>query len=443
MKKTIIVSILSVILAAAIVFNFLLYKKLTDSRKTVQEYREEIRTLESKVEGKQKTLEKLEEKAAENRSLESKLHTVEDQVRTLKTRVAELLDQKDKQQKKYEATIKELKASLASREERVSSLQKDLQESEEARKNLETTIEGQKRSIGELEDRIADLQAQNKSLEKELAQYRQKESTYTQRIQELSNKLERQQEREQKEEAALMSNIQELKESEQSLEDKIEAREDSISKLEKQVQHTKQEKQIIKEELKENKDLLKGLQERIARVRQERESMQKELEQLRSTFKTLVADLKEKVEQKGVTIEKLRGELSVTLVDKVLFDSGEATIRPEGREVLQSLADVLMKEEQKSIRVVGHTDNVPIGPQLKDKFPTNWELSVARATRVVRVLDRFLDPDRMEAVGCSFYDPVASNDTEEGRAKNRRVEIMIAPRLIDYQAQKADTEPGS
>ena len=81
--------------------------------------------------------------------------------------------------------------------------------------------------------------------------------------------------------------------------------------------------------------------------------------------------------------------------------------------------------------VVGHTDNVPITSEYRSKFPTNWELSAARAAQVVRYFQRVngLDPKNMEAVGRSFYDPVADNDSKEGRAQNRRVNIIIAPRL--------------
>ena len=87
------------------------------------------------------------------------------------------------------------------------------------------------------------------------------------------------------------------------------------------------------------------------------------------------------------------------------------------------------------ITVIGHTDNKPIHPDYQFKFPSNWELSSARASAVVRYFQETigLDPESLEAVGRAFYDPIAPNDTEEGRAQNRRVEIIIAPKIQEDQ----------
>ena len=123
-------------------------------------------------------------------------------------------------------------------------------------------------------------------------------------------------------------------------------------------------------------------------------------------------------------------KLTVNLMDKLLFDSGRADIKKEGREVLDKIAkNLLNKYPERAIRVEGHTDNVPIGGELKNRFPTNWELSNARATSAVRYLQDHggVDAKRLTAVGYSQYHPIASNDTPEGRAKNRRIEIILAP----------------
>ncbi|MFP3927277.1 MAG: OmpA family protein, partial [Desulfobacteraceae bacterium] len=257
----------------------------------------------------------------------------------------------------------------------------------------------------------------------------ERESAHGEKIRNLERSLERVQETKQEKETSLVSRIEKLTEGEEELRGRIQAQEETVSSMERRVESAARGKEALEEELAEKKQVLQDLQEHLSSVRREKEELQRSLADVRSRFKALVADLEEQVRQKGVTIEKLRGELTVTVVDKILFDSGRAELRHEGREVLQRLADVLKEAKQRSIRVVGHTDNVPIGPFLRHKFPTNWELSAARAASVVRFLDRYLDPDRMEAVGCSFYDAVTSNETPEGRAKNRRVEIMIAPRL--------------
>ena len=96
--------------------------------------------------------------------------------------------------------------------------------------------------------------------------------------------------------------------------------------------------------------------------------------------------------------------------------------------MLDRVAEILRKITDRQIKVEGHTDNVPIGPAIIDRFPTNWELSTARATTVVRHLqERGLDSKLLSAEGYSEYRPVASNETEEGRAKNRRIEIVLIP----------------
>lgn len=141
--------------------------------------------------------------------------------------------------------------------------------------------------------------------------------------------------------------------------------------------------------------------------------------------------LQQEIQNKTVEIENLRGKLSVRVLDKILFDSGSAEILPDGKQVLEKLAGAV-KDSDEMIRVEGHTDDVPIGPALKSKYFSNWELSAARASSVVRYFQHAqgIAPERLEAVGLSMYRPVASNDTPEGRQRNRRVEVVLtaAPR---------------
>ncbi len=157
---------------------------------------------------------------------------------------------------------------------------------------------------------------------------------------------------------------------------------------------------------------------------------QEEIDRVKATYDTLMADMKAEIEQGQVTITKLADRLSVSMVDRILFPSGEADITPAGLKVLQRVGNVLKNAEKKVIRVEGHTDNVPIS-KLADRFPTNWELSMARAANVVRFLQETvaIDPARLEAVGLSEYHPVAGNATVKGRSQNRRIEIALLPDL--------------
>ncbi|MBC8229206.1 OmpA family protein [bacterium] len=117
-------------------------------------------------------------------------------------------------------------------------------------------------------------------------------------------------------------------------------------------------------------------------------------------------------------------------MDKILFDSGKAVIKSDGKRVLDKISSLLLnKYPDRQIRVEGHTDNVPISGVLQNRFPTNWELSTARATAAVRYLQEKngVDSTRLASVGFGQYHPIDTNDTPEGKARNRRIEIVLLP----------------
>lgn len=174
------------------------------------------------------------------------------------------------------------------------------------------------------------------------------------------------------------------------------------------------------------------LQRASGELKDQIEAQEKELAALRSTQDELVAGLKKEIADKQVQVERVRDQLRVEMVDEILFDSGEAVIKPAGLEVLQRLGAVLGKTRGRRIEVQGHTDNVRIAGQLAKRFPTNWELSAARATNVARFLqdEAKIDPALLSATGFSEYRPRAPNDTEEGRRKNRRIEILLGPVMV-------------
>ena len=175
------------------------------------------------------------------------------------------------------------------------------------------------------------------------------------------------------------------------------------------------------------------LEEALSALRKEIRTVADEkakVEQEKVSLTELTASLQKEMEAKEIEITELKGRLTVNLMDKVLFDSGEAQIKKAGREVLNKIAkNLLNKYPDRAILVEGHTDNVPIGKELQAKFATNWELSNARATSAVRYLQEYgnVVPERLSAVGYSEYHPIETNDTEEGRARNRRIEIILLP----------------
>jgi chemotaxis protein MotB len=170
----------------------------------------------------------------------------------------------------------------------------------------------------------------------------------------------------------------------------------------------------------------------VLQLKGQAEQLQKEKEQaiagMKDTYESLVKELKQEIKEGEIQITQLKDRLTVNMVEKILFDSGSAVIKKNGKKVLDRVADILKGVSGHQIKVEGHTDNVPIGPTIIDKFPTNWELATARATTVVRYLqERGVDPKLLSAEGYAEYRPVDSNDREEGRAKNRRIEIVLVP----------------
>jgi len=164
-------------------------------------------------------------------------------------------------------------------------------------------------------------------------------------------------------------------------------------------------------------------------VERERLARQARLAEMKNTYDELVDKLENEIERGEITISELQGKLTVNMVERILFDSGKADIREKGLEVLSRVGRILAESTDRDIRVEGHTDNVPISPRLQEKFPTNWELSTARATNVVHFLQKTsnIAPERLVSCGYGPYRPVASNDTAEGRAQNRRIQIVLAP----------------
>ena len=156
-------------------------------------------------------------------------------------------------------------------------------------------------------------------------------------------------------------------------------------------------------------------------------ALEKEKDAALKSRQSLEEEMRAALESKDVTISQLQGKLTVNILDRILFDSGEAELKSDGKDVLRKVAAILAQHPALQIHVIGHTDNVPIRPSAQKRFPSNWELSTARATAAVRFLTEQagVDPRRLGAVGYGEFRPVAENTTEEGRARNRRIAITI------------------
>ncbi len=177
----------------------------------------------------------------------------------------------------------------------------------------------------------------------------------------------------------------------------------------------------------------------ITTLEDEKARLAREKETIARSQQSLETEMRQALESKDVTISELQGKLTVDILDRVLFDSGEATLKPEGEQVLRRVAQVLAQYPNRQIHVIGHTDNVPIRADARGKYPSNWELSTARATAAVRFLSEQagVDPRRLGAVGYGEFHPVADNSTAEGRAKNRRIALVV----LSEELVGVDTAP--
>ena len=171
------------------------------------------------------------------------------------------------------------------------------------------------------------------------------------------------------------------------------------------------------------------LQEQITALKTQVGDLEREKEQTAQMAKSLETEMTTALQSKDVTISNLKGRLTVNILDRILFDSGEAVVKPDGEAVLRKIAALLAAHPQLKIHVIGHTDNVPIRANARSRFASNWELSTARALAAVRFLTERagVDPRRLGAVGYGEFRPIADNSTPEGRAKNRRIAITILP----------------
>ena len=162
---------------------------------------------------------------------------------------------------------------------------------------------------------------------------------------------------------------------------------------------------------------------------------------LRATHDQLVGELQQEIAGRQVEVERIRDKLRVDMVDEVLFDSGVAEIKPEGAAVLRKIGTVLARAHDRGIEVQGHTDNVPIRGALTRRYATNWELSAARATNVARFLQdqAGVDPSALSPSAYAEFRPRATNESDEGRRKNRRIEILLVPR--EPEVQPASAQP--
>ncbi len=216
---------------------------------------------------------------------------------------------------------------------------------------------------------------------------------------------------------------------------------------------------VAKQEIHSEKAQISELEKRAEQLEAEKEELQTqkselaksiqakdgELSEVKGTYQSFQDKMKDEIARGEINLEETGGKLRVGLVDKILFDPGEAEISKRGEEVLSRVAEALVAIPDKQIQVSGHTDRMPINSKLVDRYPTNWELSAARAIHVVRFLAEKANvpANRLVASGYGEFHPVASNKTPAGRARNRRIEILLTPMLAPVAKAKLEAATAS
>lgn len=209
---------------------------------------------------------------------------------------------------------------------------------------------------------------------------------------------------------------QELSAENQRLQDKIAELEEEIRQLNTQIDQLAKEAGVTKAELEE--------------LRKEKAKREKEL----AVYKNLFAELKALVDAGTIKVVFRKGRLVVELASSILFESAKASLSDEGREALTKLAKALASVKDRDFLVAGHTDDRPMRSA---RYKSNWELSTARAVEVVNhLIDQGMPPQHIGAAGFGEFDPVGDNKTEQGRAQNRRIEIILMPNLGDIPGMK-------
>ncbi len=289
-----------------------------------------------------------------------------------------------------------------------------------------------KKIYTELEDKYANLKKENRSLSDEndaLNKETTKLSNDLDKLQKAYNDAVLERDKLTSELAATKSNLDNLKASYEALEKNSSAAiaENSKKNRELLAQLEAKEQALAAESDRLNK-LQKELESRSQRVA-ELENVIASKDAAMTKLKNAISKALTNFEGKGLTVEQRNGKVYVSMENKLLFKSGSWTVGSEGRKAVEQLGDVLAENPDIAILIEGHTDNVPYKGNAQ--LSGNWDLSTKRATSIVKILkeNASINAENLTAAGRGEFAPIASNDTADGKAKNRRIEIILTPKL--------------
>ncbi len=326
--------------------------------------------------------------------LQNSLDTAKEQTAAAEKRIGELETRLGDMQETGRAAAS-LEQELEFTRKRSTDLLADLEDCKKTLESLGGKGEGHKDAVQRLQEDIADLQARNKELRTRLRQYG--DTSFDEPSSSTASAA-----------TAQGADCEKLAQELQAL--RAQGKNGDAQKI---------------------ASLTLNLDQCLARA-EELEGKHKEEREMTETYETMIHDLKKEVHEKEVVIERFKDRLKINILGSILFQFSSTHITPQGRQILKKIIPSLQKVKDRQIYIMGHTDNIDIAADCKHLFPSNWEFSAARATSVVRFLidNSEIDPALLAAVGVSFYQPQESNDTSQGRARNRRVEIVVGAPLF-------------
>lgn len=284
----------------------------------------------------------------------------------------------------------------------------------------------------DLQGRYNDLEQENQQLSADLEEVRDLKARNEQDLENLQLEYEKAV----RERSDLQEEYKATKASYEKLKDSYDALEKNSSSA--LAENSQRNRQLLAE-LEAKEKALAEERERLERLERDLAARSKRVDELESVIaakdakmnalKNSLSEALTSFEGRGLTVEQRDGKVYVSMENKLLFSSGSWAVGPEGKRAVAQLGEVLGNNPDIAVLIEGHTDNVPYGGtgQLKD----NWDLSTKRATSIVQILreNSNIDPQNLTAAGRGEHSPIASNETAEGRAKNRRIEVILTPKL--------------
>ena len=289
-----------------------------------------------------------------------------------------------------------------------------------------------KKDFVDLENKYRNLESENGLLSKKLDQCEADNLDLSARLKDRESQIK-----------SLESELEDLKIEYETKTKQLKTLEESYAALEKN------SSQLLADNLNQNRQLLSEIEEKEDVLAQERLSLEKlkrdleertsrieQLENIIASNEAKLNALKNKLsealvdfEGRGLSVEQRNGKVYVSMENKLLFASGSWTVGSEGKKAIKELANILAQNGDISVLIEGHTDNVPYGG--KGPLKDNWDLSTKRATEVLKLIlkNTAVDPKNLTAAGRGEFLPVASNESIDGKAKNRRIEVVLEPRL--------------